>query len=247
MIENGDLGKMILIFPGLTYERNRMIGFPVNMNNIGPLGEREGLGNGNFEDYFVKDLIPYVDNNFRTFPHRKARGIDGFFGGAVTSILMGVKHPDLFFTVGGYDGIWGYLDFDDPSISGIEDDSIWMHLDLFDPYFGNPRDIEHMKSYNSSNIINKAQGNTLELLRELKFFIRGASENAKAAYIEGTYYPRTLHLVDVMASKGIENYWNTESIILSSEAEHEWPDAQVHLELTLPLHWKEFYSWLEPK
>ena len=206
-IEDGEIGKLILVFPGLTYEGNRMIGFPVNMNNIGPLGEREGLGTGKFEDYFVRDLIPYLDDNYRTIPSRTARGIDGFSGGAITSILMGVTHPELFLTVGAYDGPWGYLDFNDPSRPGHEDDSIWMNLDLFDPYFGNPRDIEYMKRYNSTNIIHYAKGNILEMLRELKFFIRSASESAQSAYIEGTYYPRTVHLVDVMASKGIDNYW----------------------------------------
>ena len=227
LIENEEIGKMILVFPGLTFEGNLKIGFPVNMNNIGPLGEREGLGTGRFEDYFTRDLVPYVDENYRTIPYRSARGIDGFSAGAVTSILMGVNHPELFLTVGAYDGPWGYLDFNDPSRPGHEDDSIWMHLDLFDPYFGNPRDTKHMKLYNATNIIHLAKGENLRMLRELKFFIRSASENAQSAYIEGTYYLRTLHLVDVLASKGIENYWNADSLILSPEAEHDWPDAEV--------------------
>lgn len=239
-IEDGEMGKLILVFPGLTYEGNRMIGFPVNMNSIEPLGPKKGLGTGRFDDYFVKDLIPYVDANYRTIPERSARGIDGFSGGAVTSIMMGVNHPELFFTVGAYDGVWGYLDFDDPGRPGYEDDSIWLHLDLFDPFFGNPRDMEYMKRYNTTNIIHEANGIVLEKLQELKFFIRSASEDAKSAYIEGTYYPRTLHLLDVMDSKGIENYWTNDSIIPYPNAEHEWPDAQKHLETTLPLHWKEF-------
>lgn len=246
-IEDREIGKLILVFPGLTYEGNLMIGFPVNMNNIEPLDEREGLGTGRFEDYFVKDLVPYVDKKYRTIPSRTARGIDGFSGGAVTSILMGVMHPELFLTVGAYDGPWGYLDFNDPFRPGHEDDSIWMNLDLFDPYLGNPRDIEYMKRYNSTNIINDAKGNILEMMGELKFFIHSASQSAQSAYIEGTYYPRTVHLVDVMASKGICNYWNNESLILSPKAEHKFPDAQVHLEITLPLHWKEFSSHLKPK
>lgn len=245
-IKNGEMGKMILVFPGLTFEGNRMIGFPVNMNNIEPLGEREGLGTGRFEDYFVKDLIPYVDDNYNTIPDRRGRGIDGFSGGAVTSILMGVKHPDLFLTVGAYDGPWGYLDFDDPSRTGQYDDSIWMHLDLFDPYFGNPRDLVHMKRYNSTNVIRETTGAQLETLQDLNFFIRSAGKNARSAFIEGTYYPRTVHLVEILNSKGIENYWKGDSLILAPDAEHEWPDAREHLGMTLPLHWKEFAARMKP-
>ena len=247
MIQVAEIGKLILVFPGLTYQGNRMVGFPVNMNNISSLGERKGLGTGRFEDYFVKDLIPYLDDNYRTIPLRKARGIDGFSGGAVTSVLIGVTHPELFISVGAYDGPWGYLDFNDPSRPGDEDDSIWMNLSLFDPFFGNPRDIEFMKRYNSANIINNADGKKLSRLQELKFFIHSASKSAQSAYIEGTYYARTVHLVDVLASKGIENYWDKDSLILSPKAEHEFPDAQVHMKFTLPLHWKEFASHRKPK
>ncbi|MFC2123845.1 alpha/beta hydrolase [Bacteroidota bacterium] len=236
-ISTGEVGKMILVFPGLTYEGNRAMGFPVNMINTEMLGEREGLGSGKFEDYFVRDLIPYVDRKYRTISKRRGRGIDGWSGGGVTSILLGVKYPDLFQTVGAYDAPWGYLDFDDPAKVGIADDSIWMKLEWADPWYGNPRNVAFMKSCNSVNIIKESSGKHLRKLHQVSFFIRAASENAQAAWFEGTYYPRTVHLVKMMDSKGIKNLWDVDTFVLSPSAEHEWADALVYIDQNLELHW----------
>jgi hypothetical protein len=236
-ITNREMGKLILVFPGLTYEGNRAIGFPINMINTEILGERAGLGTGKFEDYFVKDLIPYVDNHFRTIPDR--RGIDGWSGGGITSILLGVKYPELFKTAGAYDAPWGYLDFDDPAKSGIEDDSIWMKLEWFESWFGNPRNVTFMKSCNSVNIINESSGKHLKQIKKVSFFIRASSLTARAAWFEGTYYPRTIHLVKIMNSKGIKNHWELDELILSPSADHEWVDALVYIDENLELHWRK--------
>ncbi len=48
------------------------------------------------ETTFIKELIPHIDNTYRTIPQRKGRGLEGFSqGGRATGRLM-FKHPELF-------------------------------------------------------------------------------------------------------------------------------------------------------
>lgn len=54
---------------------------------------------GNWEDYFLTEIIPYVDANFRTIPKPESRGISGFSMGGFGSINLALKHPDIFSAV----------------------------------------------------------------------------------------------------------------------------------------------------
>ena len=54
---------------------------------------------GNWEDFMVRELVPYVDANFRTLPDRDSRGIAGYFMGGYGAIHFGMKYPQVFGTV----------------------------------------------------------------------------------------------------------------------------------------------------
>ena len=54
---------------------------------------------GNWEDFMVRDAVPYVDANFRTVPSRDSRGILGDFMGGYGAIRFGMTHPEIFGTV----------------------------------------------------------------------------------------------------------------------------------------------------
>src|SRR3979490_1384939 len=51
---------------------------------------------GNWEDFMVHELVPYMDANFRTFPNRDSRGIAGDFMGGYGAIRFGMKYPNVF-------------------------------------------------------------------------------------------------------------------------------------------------------
>jgi putative esterase len=51
---------------------------------------------GNWEDFFVSEVVPYVDENFSTIPTRDSRGISGIFMGGHAAIRLAMKHPDIF-------------------------------------------------------------------------------------------------------------------------------------------------------
>jgi hypothetical protein len=53
LISSGEMGKMILVMPGLTFEGDLPCGFPVNMINRNIYVDPSGLGTGQFEDYMI--------------------------------------------------------------------------------------------------------------------------------------------------------------------------------------------------
>lgn len=54
---------------------------------------------GNWEDFVVKDVISYVDANYRTIAMPQSRGIAGYWMGGSGAINIGIKHSDLFSSV----------------------------------------------------------------------------------------------------------------------------------------------------
>jgi hypothetical protein len=54
---------------------------------------------GNWEDFMIQELVPYIDANFRTLPNRDSRGIAGDFMGGYGALRLGMKHPDVFGSV----------------------------------------------------------------------------------------------------------------------------------------------------
>lgn len=54
---------------------------------------------GNWEDFMVQELVPYIDANFKTLPDRNSRGVAGIFIGGYGAIRFGMKHPDIFGSV----------------------------------------------------------------------------------------------------------------------------------------------------
>ena len=54
---------------------------------------------GNWEDFMMEELAPYVDREFRTLANRNSRGIAGEFMGGYGAIRFGMRHPDAFGSV----------------------------------------------------------------------------------------------------------------------------------------------------
>jgi hypothetical protein len=56
---------------------------------------------GNWEDFVVEELMPYMDANFKTLSRRESRGVAGEFMGGYCAIRLGMRHPDVFSSVYG--------------------------------------------------------------------------------------------------------------------------------------------------
>jgi hypothetical protein len=82
-ISAGVIGKFILV----SVDMNTPLGCSWYVNS--PI-------TGNWEDFVVQELVPYIDANFRTLANRNSRGIVGDFMGGYGAMLFGMKHPDVF-------------------------------------------------------------------------------------------------------------------------------------------------------
>ena len=51
---------------------------------------------GNWADYIGKDVVQYMDKNFRTIPHRKSRGLCGHSMGGNGALKLGMLFADTF-------------------------------------------------------------------------------------------------------------------------------------------------------
>jgi putative tributyrin esterase len=60
-----------------------------------------------FEDYIIKDLIPYVEGHYRTIPLRRARAVAGLSMGGYGATFLGLKHADMFCALGSFSGALG--------------------------------------------------------------------------------------------------------------------------------------------
>ena len=60
-----------------------------------------------FEDDLTKELIPFVDKNYRTLPNRDNRAMAGLSMGGMQTFQITLKHLDTFAYIGGFSGAGG--------------------------------------------------------------------------------------------------------------------------------------------
>ncbi len=51
---------------------------------------------GRYEDHIIDELIPWVDKSFRTIPNRMFRAVMGKSSGGYGSVMLAMRHPDIF-------------------------------------------------------------------------------------------------------------------------------------------------------
>jgi S-formylglutathione hydrolase FrmB len=58
----------------------------------------DAMGKYPFEDFFIKELIPYIEKNYHCRTEKEFRAIAGLSMGGFGSLLNALHHPDLFNT-----------------------------------------------------------------------------------------------------------------------------------------------------
>lgn len=79
-IAKGDATQMIIVMPdaGVSWYIN------------------DAAGKVPFEDFFVKEFIPYIDSVYKTRNKKEYRAVAGLSMGGYGSLIYGIKHPELF-------------------------------------------------------------------------------------------------------------------------------------------------------
>ncbi len=65
---------------------------------------------GDYETYISRDLVNFIDRQYRTIPHRDSRGITGFSMGAYGSMHLSLKYPEVFGVVVAQAGTYKFDD-----------------------------------------------------------------------------------------------------------------------------------------
>jgi putative tributyrin esterase len=68
----------------------------------------EGNQKNAWEDYIVEDLVEHVDATYRTIPAREGRAICGLSMGGFGAMVLALRHPDKFCSVGSQSGALNY-------------------------------------------------------------------------------------------------------------------------------------------
>jgi S-formylglutathione hydrolase FrmB len=59
---------------------------------------------GRYEDYLTQEIVPYIDQQYRTVAAPAGRGVFGKSSGGYGSLIMGMRHADLFGAIACHSG-----------------------------------------------------------------------------------------------------------------------------------------------
>jgi len=79
-------------------------GYAVRAGAPAPVPGQQPSGPSAFEDVVIKDLIPFIDSNFRTLSDREHRAMAGLSMGGMQTIQITMSNLDKFAYIGGFSG-----------------------------------------------------------------------------------------------------------------------------------------------
>jgi S-formylglutathione hydrolase FrmB len=150
-IQAGESAPMIIVMPdgGVTWY----------INNY--------EGKVKYEDYFIKELIPHIDQTYRTRPTKQYRAVAGLSMGGYGTMIMATKHPDMFSAAAPLSaGVFT----DEEVVSG--DDELWKTV-LGDLYgkkdlTGKSRLTDH---YQKNSILKIVETANTDDLKKVRYYI----------------------------------------------------------------------------
>lgn len=99
------------------------------------------------ESIIITELIPHIDNTYRTISTYTGRVIEGFSMGGHGALLYAVKYPNLFCSIVAYAGSFGSVHLEDGTYGEWEDIS-GLFLDEFEELYNrDPSLIEPFTTY----------------------------------------------------------------------------------------------------
>jgi enterochelin esterase family protein len=100
LIADNRCQPMIVVMPNGNVNLAAAPGYDPNNPDIEPSSNNASSMFGKFEASFVKDIVGYVDQNYRTINDKSHRAIAGLSMGGLHTLFISANNPDLFDYVG---------------------------------------------------------------------------------------------------------------------------------------------------
>jgi S-formylglutathione hydrolase FrmB len=223
LLEVGMVGPMALVFPGISSDDNSVPGLLVNFRQP-ELTMKSGIGTGQFENYFLQELTPFVERHYHVDSER--RSVEGFSLGGFQAVKIAAQHPHLFRSVGAFDGT--YFWDDRRKADQIARSDALFPKPFFDGAFGVPRDRRYGAQNNPINLVRNGDG---QALQRLTWIIEHGPRSAEPN--QSNYY-RGERLLRVLRDHHVENKGRG----AMREAIHTWHWNHEHMRHAFPLHWQ---------
>lgn len=81
-----------------------LMAFPDVFTRYGGSQYVNSTATGRYEDYVVEELVPLVDERFRTLASREHRAVMGYSSGGYGALMLAMRHPDVFGAAASHSG-----------------------------------------------------------------------------------------------------------------------------------------------
>lgn len=206
-VDQGHLPPCLLVFPDFGGDSRNGLTLAIDWKapELARGGNFIGGGLGAFETSLRSEFVPRLEDTLGLLNPRRAA--IGFSLGGLNAVQLALRNPSLFSWVAAYDGSFPYHPVK-------EDDGILRHP-LFDPIFGRPADMAHLKSHSPAWLARRLPA---AQLRRMKFYLAAGPESAEPD--QSNYY-RNKAVVDALAEQGIPN----EIDMVVEDGRHDWYTA----------------------
>ena len=124
LIKTGKMAPLIIVCPNMDNSRG--------LNSADNYEEFDGkygiVHKGRYEDYFIDEVIPFIDSLFSTVNGAYGRFVGGVSAGGYAALNIGLRHQDLFSRIGGHMPAID-LSYEDEDECYFRDRGMWLEND----------------------------------------------------------------------------------------------------------------------
>ena len=149
-IGTGDVSSMIIVMPdaGVSWYIN------------------DFAGKTRYEDFFIKEFIPFIDSVYRTRAKKEFRAVAGLSMGGLGTMIMATKHPELFAAAAPLSGAF----WTDEEIINTPDDAWERYFsDLYGKGLKGKSRLN--EQYQKNSILNIVKTGNVEQLKSVRYYI----------------------------------------------------------------------------
>lgn len=176
-------------------------------------------GHERYEDFFISELVPWVDRKFRTVATPAARGISGNSMGGFGALHLAMEHPDVFGSVSAHSAAL-IPRIPDP----LPSEGRWgFYARVLQAPFGSPLNYEYFDRNNPLTLAGKPSR-----FRQLKLYF-DCGESDRYGFEAGA---RALH--EKLRAAGFPHQFALRP------GDHGWSYLNQYLRYSILFHWQSF-------